>query len=75
MAVYGRDGGACGICHLPIDKNATDLRNKFSIDHIIPITRGGQHTMANVQSAHFSCNATKSTKTMVELIALTRGGV
>lgn len=27
-----------------------------SIDHILPISKGGNDTIANVQLAHFECN-------------------
>lgn len=30
-----------------------------SIDHIIPISKGGAHTWENVQVAHFECNPNK----------------
>lgn len=31
-----------------------------SLDHILPLSLGGAHSMANVQLAHLSCNHTKS---------------
>jgi 5-methylcytosine-specific restriction endonuclease McrA len=30
-----------------------------TIDHIVPLARGGTHEPSNVQSAHFICNALK----------------
>ena len=33
-----------------------------SIDHIIPISKGGQHTWDNVQLAHMICNSIKNNK-------------
>ena len=48
--LYKRDGGICGLC-----KKSTTLLDA-SIDHIIPISRGGPHTWANVQLAHKDCN-------------------
>ena len=34
--------------------------NYPSIDHIIPVSRGGLHSWDNVRLAHFLCNAVKS---------------
>jgi hypothetical protein len=49
--IYARDGGVCGICgrHVPAPDS--------SLDHVVPISRGGIHTPANVRLAHFDCNA------------------
>ncbi|WP_410666040.1 HNH endonuclease [Amycolatopsis sp. lyj-84] len=30
-----------------------------TIDHVIPLARGGRHEMSNVQTAHFLCNSLK----------------
>lgn len=59
--VFARDGWMCGICHEPIDPalQYPDHRS-VSLDHIIPLSRGGGHTRDNTQPAHFICNSTKS---------------
>lgn len=54
-AVVARCGGACGICGLPTGP-------KFDFDHIIPVTKDGPHTEANLQVAHPVCNKLKSNK-------------
>jgi 5-methylcytosine-specific restriction endonuclease McrA len=54
--VYERDGWVCGICRGHVDPADA------SIDHIVPISRGGKHSYANVQTAHLSCNRQKSNK-------------
>ena len=30
-----------------------------SLDHIVPLSRGGTHTLDNVQLAHLACNERK----------------
>lgn len=54
--VYDRDSWYCGICGLCV------LPQDASIDHIIPISKGGKHEWENVQLAHLSCNKSKGAK-------------
>lgn len=56
FAVYDRDGGICGICGDAVE------RSDFHVDHVIPLVRGGEHSYANVQVAHPSCNSRKRDK-------------
>lgn len=66
-----RDKGICKICGRQVDINDyyyTDEgyfiagENYPSIDHIIPLAKGGTHTWDNVQLAHRHCNSIKSDK-------------
>ncbi|PXY12777.1 HNH endonuclease [Corynebacterium striatum] len=59
--VLERDGWKCGICGKRIPKNSKwpDAMSA-SLDHIVPLSRGGAHTMVNVQAAHYGCNARKN---------------
>lgn len=58
--VFARDGWMCGICSGPIDR---DLRYpdpmSASVDHVIPLVRGGLHVLANCQASHLVCNMRK----------------
>jgi 5-methylcytosine-specific restriction endonuclease McrA len=51
--VVKRDQGICGICKKRV------MAAERSIDHIIPLARGGLHRMSNVQLAHRVCNTRK----------------
>ena len=55
--IYERDNWTCGICGEPVDKrlNYPDYKSA-TIDHIIPVSKGGTHTHDNVQCAHWDCN-------------------
>jgi 5-methylcytosine-specific restriction endonuclease McrA len=41
---------------------------KLTIDHIVPLSRGGAHTSTNVAPACLSCNTSKHTKLLAEWI-------
>lgn len=59
--VAARDGHRCQLCRQPVDPNTSHPHPKSaSLDHIIPLSRGGEHTMANTQLAHLRCNMLKS---------------
>lgn len=48
--VAERDGWRCGICRGRV------TRATWSLDHVVPISKGGAHTYANVTLAHLECN-------------------
>lgn len=62
-AVYRKFKGICALCGKKTDKTAIKgrhiLRGYPTIDHIIPLSKGGSHTWDNVQLAHMACNAGK----------------
>src|ERR1044072_8630558 len=58
--VHERDGWTCGLCRLPVDPGLPSPHPMSApVDHILPLSRGGSHTLANVQCAHLSCNSRK----------------
>jgi 5-methylcytosine-specific restriction endonuclease McrA len=52
LLVLVLSGGECGICGQVID-------GPFHVDHIIPVSRNGEHSYGNVQAAHPLCNCRK----------------
>jgi len=56
----------CGICGKPVDKSLKYPNPMAaSVDHIIPIARGGHPSeIDNLQLAHWCCNRAKSDKLM-----------
>lgn len=58
-----RDGWRCQLCRKPVNR-----RKRWpdpmcaSIDHIVPITKGGTDVRANVQLAHLRCNISKGNR-------------
>lgn len=55
--LYERDRGVCGICREPVTKLNGPMRP--SVDHIIPLSKGGLHVAANLWLAHYRCNLEK----------------
>ena len=53
--VFELGAGLCGICGLAID-------GLFEVDHIVPLSRGGDHSYANTQPSHPRCNNSKGAK-------------
>ena len=53
--------GVCGICGKDVDPL------DYHVDHIVPITRGGEHSYANTQPAHPACNQRKHSKLQEEM--------
>ena len=57
LEIFERDGWICGICCAPIDSMIGWPEPEApSIDHIKPISKGGNHTRDNVQASHLRCN-------------------
>lgn len=60
LDIFDRDGWICGICNQPVDPAARFPDwSRASLDHVIPLSRGGPHTPTNAQLAHLSCNVRK----------------
>lgn len=60
LTIYRRDHWICGICGLNVDPTLKfPNRLSASLDHVIPMARGGGHLPDNVQLAHWACNVRK----------------
>lgn len=58
-----RDGLYCAICGMACIYSGDSKSDLYpSIDHIIPMKKGGGHTWDNVQVAHRICNSIKGAK-------------
>ena len=51
ISIYERDQGICHICKHRVSKM------KFTLDHLIPLSKQGNHTAINLATAHRSCNS------------------
>ena len=59
LVVAERDGWRCGICGKRVGKTVKGRRSA-SLDHIVPVARGGGNLYSNVQLAHLACNLAKN---------------
>ncbi len=58
--VFERDNWTCQLCGDPVDKSIKWPDTQCaSLDHIIPLANGGDHSYENTQLAHFLCNSLK----------------
>jgi 5-methylcytosine-specific restriction endonuclease McrA len=56
-------GSACHICHKEIDLAlARTSRMGLTVDHVIPLSKGGSDELDNLRPAHWICNIRKSDK-------------
>ena len=56
-----RDAWVCHLCNKKVPKrpgNAADM-DGATVDHLLPISRDGEHTWSNVALAHRSCNLSR----------------
>lgn len=58
--VYARDGWHCQICGEAVARDkVVPHPDAPTLDHIVPLAAGGDHSYANTQLAHFRCNCLK----------------
>jgi 5-methylcytosine-specific restriction endonuclease McrA len=64
FVVFARDGWRCWICERATFRS-WDWGNGWhsdapTLDHVVPLARGGEHSYANVRTAHALCNSRKA---------------
>ena len=63
IAVFDRDGWVCGICETGIPRvTVWPHPQSPSLDHVIAISLGGDHSYSNTQAAHLACNMSKGAR-------------
>jgi hypothetical protein len=73
--IYERDQWMCRLCRLPVARGEVVPHPQApTLDHIVPLARGGTHEPANVQLAHYLCNSIKSDGLWVDGEPLTLTG-
>lgn len=63
--IYERDGWVCQLCKKAVNPKLTFPNPACaSLDHVIPLSRGGGHKTTNVQLAHLRCNTSRGNKVL-----------
>jgi hypothetical protein len=60
--IYARDDWTCQLCGEPVRQDLYPHPLSASLDHIVPLSKGGTHEPANVQLAHLRCNIRKGNR-------------
>ena len=61
--IADRDDWLCGLCGDQIPRVVQHGHPLYlTIDHIIPLSKGGEHSPSNVQAAHATCNYSKGAR-------------
>lgn len=64
MELFNRDGADCSLCGEVIDMAVRHPdRMCPTVDHVLPVSRGGSHDESNLALAHLTCNVTKQART------------
>lgn len=61
--VFERDLWTCYLCNQPVNRNAVPWADdEPTMDHVVPLSKGGPHTYENVRCACRACNRAKGDK-------------
>ena len=61
--IIERDGTDCHLCGRPVDMTlAWPSRDSKSVDHVVPLSKGGAHELSNCALAHMGCNSSKGAR-------------
>lgn len=65
--IFERDGWLCQLCHQRVNKTLKYPDPKSaSLDHVIPLAEGGNHSRQNCVLAHLGCNSAKQARHAVQ---------
>ena len=64
MAIYMRDKWICQLCFTKVTLATV------SLDHVIPLSKGGAHTAQNLVVAHRKCNTSKRDRAITQQMRL-----
>lgn len=71
LVVFERDEWICHLCTDLIDRHRRgDDWMRATLDHVIPLSRGGLHVYENVRASHWACNMEKGNSLPGEKLTL-----
>ena len=61
--IFERDFYTCAICGLPVPVNERfPSKRSASLDHSVPLSKGGEHSAQNVTCTHLTCNVRRGNR-------------
>lgn len=72
--IFERDRGVCYLCGVQTVLTPEHHPSKATLDHVIPMSRGGPHLKHNVRCACWECNTLKGARTPWEFWSDQQGG-
>jgi hypothetical protein len=70
VAIYMRDGLACGWCGTTIEDGA-----RLTLDHCVPRSKGGSNKPTNLITSCFKCNSSRGNRTLISFAKAVAGYV
>lgn len=61
-------GNFCYLCETKVADSGVPIREIYNTEHVIPISRGGTHTIDNLRPSCSKCNKSKGSKTLNEYL-------
>lgn len=69
--IMERDNWTCHLCTKKIPKDVEYPHPKYgSLDHLVPVSLGGEHSKRNIAAAHLRCNIIKGNRAAGEQLAI-----
>ena len=68
LKIWERHGGVCCLCDLPID----GVRDKWIVEHIVPLGLGGADDDTNTAPAHERCRRVKDRQDVPQIAKMKR---
>ncbi len=60
--------GHCAYCGRPFVHTSNRNNSRPTLDHVVPLSKGGKHTIDNLAVICFSCNSLKGNRSPHELL-------
>ena len=62
LAIFERDRWMCQVCGIGCSQPDPHSLSAATVDHVVPLIAGGEHSTANAQTLCLSCNSAKQAR-------------
>mgnify|MGYP001571669911 CR=1 FL=1 len=70
LAILDRQQGRCAYCFVKMQTRGRRMRDSATIDHVLPMVRGGRDSAENRVVACHACNGLKGSMTAIQYITV-----